>query len=62
MVPFDGLAAELTTVSSPSVAGNKIAMAIRTFVRVTDRKALAIEVEGKLTKPLLRRSLSIFFS
>jgi hypothetical protein len=42
-VPLEGLAAELTTVSMPSVAGNTIAIAMRSFIRVTDEKNLAIE-------------------
>jgi hypothetical protein len=61
-VPLDGLAAELTAVSIPSVAGSRIATATRTFVRVTEEKNLATEVDRMLTKFLLRRSFSIFFS
>jgi hypothetical protein len=60
-VPLDGLAAELTAVTIPSVAGNRIATATRTFVRVTEEKNVAIEVERVLTK-FLHRSFSIFFS
>jgi hypothetical protein len=42
-VPLDGLAAELTTVSIPSVAGNRIATANKTFVRENEEKNLATE-------------------
>jgi hypothetical protein len=61
-VPLDGLAAELTAVSIAKVTGNRITTATRTFVRVTEEGILLIEVDRMLTKFLLCRSFSIFFS